>query len=118
MFAESIANYVETHRHYADLSKREAVIEALMLVTSGDMAAAQGCLDAMGVKLDLYEYGDLDGPLVVLHPGQHVVEWRVPEVGEQITYNGKENLYSKLVAVPDDTPDWVVVTSNPQERTP
>lgn len=61
--AEDIANYVETHARYADLTKREAVMEAVRVLTN-DIGAAQQFVYAIGLEVDLYDYR-FDGTAVV-----------------------------------------------------
>jgi hypothetical protein len=55
VLAEEIANYVETHGRWDDLTKREAVIEAVLVLTE-DIGAAQQFVQAIGVDVDLYTY--------------------------------------------------------------
>ena len=52
-FAERIADYVATHDRYEEMTKREVVLETVRLLTS-DISAAQGLLDVIGVRHDLY----------------------------------------------------------------
>ena len=52
--AEAIADYVETHARYADLSKREVVVEAVRVLTD-DIGAAQQFVYAIGLEVDLYD---------------------------------------------------------------
>ena len=54
-FAEGIADYVQTHRRYDVMDKREAIISAVE-VLCGDLGAAQSFMDTIGVKIDLYNY--------------------------------------------------------------
>lgn len=54
-FAESIADYVQTSRHFDAMDKREAIISAVEVLL-GDPGAAQGYMDALGVKIDIYDY--------------------------------------------------------------
>lgn len=52
-FAVSMADYMMSHVRYEELTKREAVIEA-MSVLMGDIGAAQAFLNAIGLDVDLY----------------------------------------------------------------
>lgn len=53
-FARLIADYVETGRDYELIDKRQAVIEAVLVLLE-DIGAAQRYLQAIGVPYDLYE---------------------------------------------------------------
>lgn len=50
-----MADYVQTHRLYEVMDKREAVIAAVE-VLCGDLGALQSLLDVVGIKLDVYAY--------------------------------------------------------------
>jgi len=52
-FVEAMVRYVKTHERWSELSKEDAVRETLLVLT-GDIGAAQGFLNAIGVKVDLY----------------------------------------------------------------
>ena len=54
-FITSIADYVETGEGYSKYTKRDAVMAALRVLTE-DIGAAQSFVNAIGVKIDLYEY--------------------------------------------------------------
>ncbi len=57
----------------------------------------------------------LDGPLVILHPGQHVVEYRYAQPGEwAVDDDGIHGEFPRG----SHAEVWVTVVSNPQERTP
>jgi hypothetical protein len=75
-----------------------------------DRRAVYGLFAALGLDPATV----LDGPVVVLHPGQHVVEFRVPQPGELVC--GDSAPFRKETVGFYDWP--VVVASNPQERTP
>lgn len=51
--AEGIADYVETHAMYDEMTKREAVVAAVRVLTD-DIGAAQNYLTAIGVQVDLF----------------------------------------------------------------
>lgn len=56
-FVETFANYVETHKRYDELTKREVVIEAIRLLFN-DIGAAHDFFNAFGFygfDIDLYE---------------------------------------------------------------
>jgi hypothetical protein len=53
-FAERMADYVETHKNYSELTKREAVVTAFRVLTE-DIGAAQTFCDVIGLKIDLYD---------------------------------------------------------------
>lgn len=53
MFAESMADYIETHQDYDSLSKRDVVVEVIRLLVD-DIGAAQQFLFVIGVNVDLY----------------------------------------------------------------
>ena len=64
-FAEGIADYVQTHKDYERLSKWEAIIAAVRVLTD-DLGAAQSFLYAVGVHdLDLYTYDFQSQPSAV-----------------------------------------------------
>ena len=52
-YADSIADYVMTHERIETLSQRDVAL-ATVRVMLDDIGAAQGFLDAIGVKVDLY----------------------------------------------------------------
>ena len=54
-FITSIADYVEMGEGYNKYTKRDAVMAALRVLTE-DIGAAQSFVNAIGVKIDLYEY--------------------------------------------------------------
>jgi hypothetical protein len=54
-FAEGIADYVATNDRYEELDKRQAVIEAVMILGE-DIGAAQDFLRIIGVDIDLYDW--------------------------------------------------------------
>lgn len=54
-FAKGIADYVQTHRRYDVMDKREAIITAVEVLL-GDVGAAQSFMNTLGVKIDLYRY--------------------------------------------------------------
>lgn len=56
-FAEGIANYVQSHGRYTRLTKRQAMVEAV-LVLINDIGAAQGYLQTIGIDVDLYGHAD------------------------------------------------------------
>jgi hypothetical protein len=51
--ARGIADYVETHNLYESLTKREAIIAAVRVLTD-DIGAAQEFVTAIGLDVDLY----------------------------------------------------------------
>lgn len=54
-FAEGIADYVQTHKDYDVMGKREAAIAAVEVLL-GDLGAAQSYMDTLGIDIDLYNY--------------------------------------------------------------
>lgn len=53
-FVKKIADYVETHVKYDELTKRQAV-ESALYVLLNDIGAANDFLRVIGVDIDLYE---------------------------------------------------------------
>lgn len=53
-FADSVANYLESHNHWDALTNRHAIIDAVMIMTE-DIGLAQRFLDVVGVGVDLYD---------------------------------------------------------------
>ena len=52
-FVESMVRYTKTHERWSQLSKEDAVRSAIRVMLD-DVGAAQGFLNAIGVKVDLY----------------------------------------------------------------
>lgn len=53
-FVQSIADYVETHFQYSEMSKRGAVVSALEVLVN-DIGAAQRFINVIGLKINLYD---------------------------------------------------------------
>lgn len=53
-FCTRIADYVETSEGYEKMTKRDAVMSALRVLTN-DIGAAQDFIYAIGLKVDLYD---------------------------------------------------------------
>ena len=71
--AVSVADYVETHKRYAELSKREVAIATVRCLTD-DIGGAQSFLDAIGVPWDLYDNAPTGVLAVEVERGQAITQ--------------------------------------------
>lgn len=73
---EQIADYIATNNRYTDMDKREAIMEAVGVLTN-DIGAAQRYMQAIGVDIDLYEYdfGKKKARIKVVNDPESMVEF-------------------------------------------